>query len=127
MNTPLIGAATKELRTQADRKKAKDLQRFFKTGKGEYAEGDIFLGVMVPQTRTIAKKYFSLPLDKVVLLLRSKWHEERLLALLILVAQFNSAEEEGRHAILKLYLKNTRYINNWDLVDLSAPHIVGVS
>jgi 3-methyladenine DNA glycosylase AlkD len=125
MKTSLLGVLRKELKAQSDRQKAKVLQRFFKTSKGEYAEGDIFLGVTVPKIRAIAKEHLDLPLDEVNRLLRSKFHEERLLALLILVMQFASAEEVERESIFKLYLKNTRYINNWDLVDLSAPQIVG--
>jgi 3-methyladenine DNA glycosylase AlkD len=109
----------------ADKKKGIFLQRFFKTGKGEYAEGDVFLGLTVPQSRIIVKKYQDLPLEDCVKLLQSKIHEERLIALLIMVYQFGKQDEKGREEIYKAYLANTKYINNWDLVDLSASQIVG--
>ena len=119
----------KELGKLASLKQAQILQRFFKTGPGEYGEGDIFLGIKVPIQRQVVKKYYQdLPLSEIPKLLKTKVHEYRLVALLILVAKFNvkniSAAE--RKKIYDLYLKNTAYINNWDLVDLSAPHIVGV-
>jgi len=113
----------KELKTKANPGKAKILQRFFKTGKGEYAEGNVFLGIVVPETRKIVQKYNSLRLEDVAKLLRSKIHEERLAALLIMVNKFQTGK--GKEKIYNLYLKNTKYINNWDLVDLSADKIVG--
>lgn len=112
-----------ELKSKASAKKSKDLAWFFKTGKGEYAEGDVFCGVMVPQTREIAKKYTGLSLTEVSKLLHSKIHEERLLALLILVRKFEAGERQSE--IFNLYLKNTKHINNWDLVDLSVHKIIG--
>lgn len=99
------------------------MQGFFKTGKGGYAEGDIFLGVVVPETRKLVKKYKNIALKDAVKLLRSKIHEERLAALLILVDKFQT--DQGKEEIYNLYLKNTKHINNWDLVDLSAGQIVG--
>jgi 3-methyladenine DNA glycosylase AlkD len=115
-----------ELRQRADKGKAKLLQRFFKTGPGEYAEGDKFLGVMVPQTRQLVKKYWrEISIAQTQELLQSKYHEERLLALFILVAKFKKADDALRKEIFDLYLANTKFINNWDLVDLSAPNIVG--
>lgn len=105
--------------------KAQVLQRFFKTGKGEYAEGDIFIGVMVPDIRKVVKQYISLPLTEVVKLLHSKIHEERLAAAFILVAQYKKGDEKLKQKIFNIYLSNTKYINNWDLVDLTAYHIVG--
>ena len=105
--------------------KAAILQRFFKTGKGQYGEGDIFLGVNVPMTRSLAKKYKELDFLDIKNLLDSKVHEERLLALLILIQKFEKASTEQRHEIFDFYLKSTKRINNWDLVDLSAPKIVG--
>lgn len=105
----------------ADPKKAKILSRFFKTGKGQYGEGDVFLGLTVPEQRTLSKKYVNLPLSDLGKLLNSKIHEKRLTALLIMVAQFENNKKE----IFNFYLKNIARINNWDLVDLSAPNIVG--
>ena len=105
--------------------KAKILSRFFKTGKGEYGEGDIFLGITVPQTRAIAKKYTHLNLKDLEKLLSSKIHEHRLIALLILIENYRKDSIEHKNSIFNFYLKNTKFINNWDLVDLSAPNIVG--
>ena len=105
--------------------KAKILSRFFKTGKGEYGEGDIFLGITVPQTRSIAKKYTNLNLKDLEKLLSSKIHEHRLIALLILIENYRKDSIEHKNSIFNFYLKNTKFINNWDLVDLSAPKIVG--
>lgn len=115
----------KELHAKANPKKAKILQGFFKTGKGEYGEGDIFIGLVVPETRKIAKKYSTLNLIEIKELLNSKIHEERLVALFILIEQFSKAEEKERQKIFKFYLSQTKNINNWDLVDLSAHKIVG--
>jgi len=115
----------KELRTKANPGKAKILQGFFKTGKGEYGAGDIFLGITVPETRKIAEKYSTLRLAETVKLLHSKVHEERLASLLIMVNKFENGEKEEKEMIYKTYLKNTKNINNWDLVDLSAYKIVG--
>ncbi len=115
----------KELRARASSGKAKILAGFFKTGEGEYGEGDVFLGITVPETRKIAIKYRDLSLAYIPKLIRSEIHEERLLALLILVHKFEKVGDRGRKNIFDLYLKNTKYINNWDLVDLTAPKIVG--
>jgi len=115
----------KELQSLADKKQAEILQRFFKTGKGQYGEGDKFLGIKVPIQRNIAKKYKQLNLDDIRKLLRSKIHEHRLVALLVLIHQFDSGDEDIKKDIYELYLDNTKNINNWDLVDLSAPNIVG--
>lgn len=105
--------------------KAKILSSFFKTAKGQYGEGDIFLGITVPNQREIAKKFRDLPFPEVQKLLKSKIHEYRLTALLILVEQFRKADEKTKKKIVDFYLKSTKYINNWDLVDLSANHILG--
>jgi len=118
-----VSKLRKELKIKASSQKAKILQQFFKTSKGEYAEGDIFLGVVVPEIRKVAKKYSSLKLEDVAQLLHSKIHEERLAALLIMVGKFQAGKEKGK--IYNLYLKNTKHVNNWDLVDLSADKIVG--
>lgn len=115
----------RELERVADPAKADLLQRFFKTGKGEYGEGDVFLGVTVPETRKLAKKYQGTKLEEVVNLLHSKIHEERLLALLIMVFKFQKGGDSEKRKIYDAYLENTKYINNWDLVDLSAHKIVG--
>jgi len=104
---------------------ATNLARFFKTGPGEYGEGDRFIGVKVPVIRKVAKEFKNLSLAEVKNLSRSEIHEERLLALVILVAQFQKSDDATRKSIYDLYLANTRHINNWDLVDVSAPKIVG--
>ncbi len=114
-----------ELEQLADPKQATLFQGFFKTGKGQYGEGDIFLGIKVPEQRKVAVKYKDVSLTEVQKLLKSKIHEHRLVTLLILVGKFQKADPSERLSIFDLYLKNTRYINNWDLVDLSAPYIVG--
>ena len=115
----------KEIKKNANKQKAGVLQRFFKTGKGQYGEGDVFLGIVVPTQRIIAKKYQNIVLSDIQKLLSSKVHEERLIALLILVFQFPKANSKKRKTIFDFYLKNTKNINNWDLVDLTAPSIVG--
>lgn len=114
-----------DLNALANPSKAKLLQGFFKTGKGEYGEGDKFLGVSVPDTRKIAKKYMHLPLQEISPILDSKIHEERLCALLVLVEKFRKASEEERKKIYEFYWKHSKKVNNWDLVDLSAHKIVG--
>ncbi len=118
-------AMQQRLRHFASPVKARLLQGFFKTGPGEYGEGDRFLGVMAPYIRSVAKEYKDAPLSEVRKLLRSPWHEERLLALLILVGKFEAGSDALRRMIYTLYLRNLRAINNWDLVDLTAPKIVG--
>jgi hypothetical protein len=115
----------RRLRQFASKEKAALLQRFFKTGPGQYGEGDRFLGVMVPHIRQVVKEFPDIPLAEAQKLLRSPRHEERLCALLILVHQFERGDDALRKKVYLLYLRNTRYINNWDLVDLSAPKIVG--
>ncbi len=115
----------KELRAVANPEKAEILSRFFKTGKGHYGEGDKFLGIVVPQQRLIAKKYVDLSLAEVEKLLYSKYHEERLTALLILTYQYPKVSLEDRGKIYDFYIKHSRQINNWDLVDVTAPNIVG--
>lgn len=115
----------KEMLRQANPAKAEFLKRFFKTGPGEYAQGDVFHGITVPQTRKIVAQFKELQLAEVEKLLHSKFHEERLCALIVLVHQYGKANEEQKDRIHALYLKNTKYINNWDLVDTSAGYIVG--
>ena len=120
-----LAEVRRQLHSCADPEKALILQGFFKTGPGQYGEGDKFLGVVVPRIRRIAGKAGSLSLSQVIVLLKSEFHEERLLALLVLVSKYNVADERERRRIYDLYLRHTRYINSWDLVDLSAHHIVG--
>lgn len=115
----------KEIQQYSDPEKAIFLKKFFKTAKGQYAEGDIFLGIKVPDSRILAKKYKDLPTDDIVQLLHSPIHEERLIALIILILQFQKADFEQRTHFYSIYLDNTKYINNWDLVDTSADKIVG--
>jgi 3-methyladenine DNA glycosylase AlkD len=115
----------KELRQLADKQTAAHSQRFFKTGKGEYGEGDVFLGIRVPVLRKTARKYHDISLAVTSELLKSKFHEERLFALIVLVEQFKKSRPDQKPAIYHLYLNHTKNINNWDLVDISAPHIVG--
>jgi 3-methyladenine DNA glycosylase AlkD len=98
---------------------------FFKTAKGQYGEGDIFLGIPVPEQRKVAKKHIDLSLDDLQELLNSKIHEHRFTALLILISKYRKSGEFVKEEIFHLILKNTENINNWDLVDLSAPRIIG--
>lgn len=114
-----------ELRQLANPEIAGHSQRFFKTQKGEYGEGDIFLGIRVPVLRKLAKKYQDLPLADIITILCSKYHEERLFALILLVNIFKKGDFKNRKTVYTLYLAHTNYINNWDLVDVSAGHIVG--
>ncbi|MFZ2384736.1 MAG: DNA alkylation repair protein [Candidatus Omnitrophota bacterium] len=119
------GALRAKLRQLADKDKAVILKGFFKTGPGEYGAGDIFLGVIVPKARALAKEFRDLSLKDAFSLLRSRVHEERLTALFILILKFNAGDTVQREKIYRLYLKHAKFINNWDLVDLSAPNIVG--
>ena len=112
---------TKAIRAYSDKEKKIVLPRFFKTGKGEYGEGDRFMGVVVPNTRKVAREYASASWEVIEALLESEWHECRLCALLILVEIFRKYPEET----VRFYLNHTKGINNWDLVDLSAPYILG--
>ena len=121
----MINKIKKELKFLGSKKCAINSARFFKTGVGEYGEGDIFLGITVPVQRGVAKKYIETNLNEVEELLKSEIHEHRLVALLILVEQYKKGIELVRGNIYNLYLKNTAWVNNWDLVDLSAHKIVG--
>jgi 3-methyladenine DNA glycosylase AlkD len=114
-----------EIRSLENSSKAKFLQRFFKTGKGEYAEGDIFLGITVPVSRSLAKKFSGLSIDDSFSLLKSKLHEERLIALFIITRHFEKSPIEKQKDLIDKYLAHTKFINNWDLVDSSAYKILG--
>lgn len=114
-----------ELRQLATDEKRIVLQRFFKTAPGQYGEGDRFLGVTVPLTRIVAKKHLAMPLNEIIELLQSEWHEVRLCALLMMCERFKKGDSATRKDIFNYYIENTERINNWDLVDLSAPTIVG--
>lgn len=116
---------SKRLQNIGDKEDANFLQGFFKTGPGQYGEGDIFLGIRVPVVRKLAKEYQDIPLKETAILLKSPYHEIRLFALISFVNAFDRGDESKQKKIYDLYLANTRYINNWDLVDLSAPNIVG--
>ena len=118
-------ALRKKIRKLANKEHAAISQRFFKTGPGEYGEGDVFIGIRVPILRKLAKEHRDLPIKDVRQLLKSAIHEERLLALLILILKYRQGDEAERERIYNLYLSNTRHINNWDLVDVTAEHIVG--
>jgi 3-methyladenine DNA glycosylase AlkD len=118
-------ALRKELYALADPADAKFLQGFFKTGPGQYGAGDKFLGLRVPDVRRLVREYPDLEDSQALEMLRSGWHEERLLALLFLVRSYRRGDKAVRAAVHRAYLANTRYINNWDLVDASAHYIVG--
>ncbi len=113
------------LHSLGDEQHARVLRRFFKTGPGEYGEGDRFIGLRVPEMRKLAKEYYSLPLSETIRLLSSPLHEARFLALLILIHSYTRGDSSLRERIFSEYLDNTRFINNWDLVDVSAEHIIG--
>ncbi len=119
----------RELKQKEDIEKAKILARFFKTGPGQYGEGDLFLGITVPESRKIALRYSDLPFSDISKLIKNKYHEARLVALLILVHKYKSSQISQIpgvwETIVDFYLAHTKYINNWDLVDLSAHYILG--
>jgi 3-methyladenine DNA glycosylase AlkD len=121
----MLDQIKREMSQLSDPDRAKNLSWFFKTGKGQYGEGDVFLGIPVPEQRKVAKKYTDLSLGDLQELLDSKIHENRFTALLILISKYRKAEESCKKEIFDFYLKNTENVNNWDLVDLSAPRIVG--
>ena len=124
-NNPLTLLSWQQrLKASARPEKIAILSSFFKCGKGEYGEGDLFLGINVPDNRAISAKYYALPLDQIAEMLHSPYHEFRLAALLALVRRYERCRDD-RQAIVDFYLQNTAYINNWDLVDLSCPKIIG--
>ncbi len=123
-NTKMLNIQN-ELRCLSNNEIAEHSQRFFKTGKGEYGEGDRFLGIRVPVLRKLARKHNRTSIKGVSKMLKSQFHEERLLSLIMLVDLFKRASEKDKKNIYSFYLDNTQFINNWDLVDCSAEHIVG--
>ncbi len=114
-----------EIRSLSKKEIAEHAQRFFKTGKGQYGEGDKFLGIRLPVLRQLVKKHRGISINEAIKLLKSKFHEERLLSLLMLVDIFKKANKDVKEKVYIQYLKNTKFINNWDLIDCSAEHIVG--
>jgi len=114
-----------ELLRLTDSKKTAFFPRFFKTGAGQYGEGNRFIGVTVPNIRKVAKVGRDLPLDEVQKLISSKWHEDRLLAVIILVGRFERGDDLAKHTVYEFYMKNVSHINNWDIVDSSARQIAG--
>jgi 3-methyladenine DNA glycosylase AlkD len=120
-----LAAVRRDIRALGSPERAKHSLRFFRTGPGEYGEGDKFFGLSVPEMRSIAKRYRDLAHDDVIELLQSEWHEDRLVALLLLVDDYNGSDVARRQEIHRAYLANTRRINNWDLVDMSAGQLVG--
>ena len=125
LQRPTLAAVRRALRHCASARDAAFLQRYFRTGPGEYGAGDRFLGIRMPALRHLARAAQGLPLGEVTRLLGSGWHEERLLALLLLVDRYRCADGATRERLYRLYLRQRRQVNNWDLVDLSAPGIVG--
>lgn len=121
----MLNKIKKELQSNGNPEKAKILSGFFKTGKGQYGEGDIFLGIIVPKTREIANKYVDLNFKDIQRLVLSKIHEERMAALMILVEKYKKSDLKDKKLIVDFYLQNAEKVNNWDLVDLSADKILG--
>jgi 3-methyladenine DNA glycosylase AlkD len=121
----LLAALRRELKASANQRRATSSLRFFKTGPGDYGEGDRFLGLSVPQLRTLSRAYQDLPLRDLQTLLKSSWHEERALSLMILVQRYARATPERRDAIHRFYMRHLKYVNNWDLVDCSAEYLAG--
>src|ERR1700735_5831870 len=121
---PRVAALRREFPRAADPKRARDLAWFFKTGKGQYGEGDKFIGITVPVQRAIAKKFRHLELGDVEKLLEPRVHDHRSVSLMILVAQYEAGDTATKQKVFDFYLHHTRCVNNWDLVDGSAPYIV---
>lgn len=121
----MTGKIAAELRGYADPERARALSSYFKTGKGQYGEGDVFIGVTVPDARRVARKFRGAGLGEVKTLIRSRVHEERLTGFLMLVEKFRAADERAKRAIYRFYMENAERANNWDLVDLTAGRIAG--
>ena len=125
VDKPTLAAVRKRLRELGDPDDAAFLQRFFRTGPGEYGAGDKFHGIRVPVTRRVAREFQKLSLDDTLALLHDPYHEARLLAVILLGDAYQRGSSNERDAIFRAYVKNAAYVNNWDLVDASAPQIVG--
>lgn len=122
----MVDLSQKQFRQLANKDRARSSQRFFKTGKGEYGEGDLFLGISSPEIRTFAKNQHGLKLPQVSQYIKSPYHEERLLGLIMLVNRYAKADDEkAQEIIYSFYIKHFPFINNWDLVDVSCPHVIG--
>jgi 3-methyladenine DNA glycosylase AlkD len=121
----MLVSLIKKIQSEKNLEKAKILQKFFKTGEGEYGEGDFFLGISLPKQKNIAKEHVGLNLANINFLLKSKVHEYRMIAVLILLLKYEKGDENEKARIFNFYLENISYINNWDLVDVSAPKIIG--
>ncbi len=115
----------KELKRYAKEERGKLLQGFFKTGPGEYGEGDVFLGLTMGEQRLLAKKFSGLAINDIQTLLDSEIHEKRMVSLLVLMERYKKADEKGKEKIFDFYIKNARKVSNWDLVDVTCPHVVG--
>ncbi len=115
----------KRIKAESNKQQAKSLQWFFKTGVGEYGEGDVFVGIKMPVQRKIAKEFKNLNFDDIRELIDSTIHEERMIGLLILQGKYEQGDEKEKEIVFKFYIRNRKGINNWDLVDISAPKIVG--
>lgn len=123
--TTLLALQT-ALQTLANPQKKQTLQRFFKTGTGDYAEGDIFLGITVPEQRKLIKQFCMLPLHDIETLLQNNIHEYRFCALVLLIHHYQKGNDQIKAKVFEIYIRNSsQWINNWDLVDISAPHIIG--
>lgn len=122
---PTLRELQKRLKDSANLANAKQAQRFFKTGPGEYGEGDRFRGIKMPELRKLSRQFRNLNLRDLDQLVRSEYHEDRMVGLLILVLRYQSADEKEQEKIYRFYVRHIRYVNNWDLVDLTAEHIIG--
>jgi len=126
MDKNMLQTIRNELHSYADSRKVRDYMRFFKTAKGDYGEGDIFLGIKVPDNRKVVKKHYKdISMENVKTFLYSAYHEERLFALLILVAKYKKSSQAQKEEIFNFYIKHIKQINSWDLVDVTCYHIIG--
>jgi 3-methyladenine DNA glycosylase AlkD len=125
LSTPSLASARAAIRAKANPKRAALVARYFRTGPGEYGEGDVFLGLSMPQLRVIAREHRALPLAALASLLASRSHEERMLAVIVLSDRARCVEPKERDGLARFYLAHLDGVNNWDLVDVSAPHVLG--